>query len=90
MRCAGRIQVRSSPQECGRRLNPEYKSNAKPSSFILLEYSGLIAKALPQKSRAGGFPPPLLVIFSQRKFLYKQQQVHLQRIGRPGRRSEPR
>ena len=77
-------------QECGRRLNPEYKSNAKPSSFIALEYSGLITKALPQKSRAGGFPPPLVVIFSQRKLLYKRQQGHLQRIGRPGRRSEPR
>ncbi len=77
-------------QECGRRLNPEYKSNAKPTALILLEYSGFTAKKLPQKSRAGGIPPPLLVIFSQRKFLDKQQQVHLQRIGRPGRRSEPR
>jgi hypothetical protein len=43
----------------------------------------LMFEPLPQKSRAGGFPPPLVVIFSQRKLLYKQQQVHLQRIGRP-------
>ena len=34
----------------------------------------LMVEALPQKSRAGGFPPPLVVIFSQRKFLYKQRQ----------------
>lgn len=36
----------------------------------------LMVEALAQKSRAGGFSPPLLVIFSQRKFLYKQQPVH--------------
>jgi hypothetical protein len=32
-----------------------------------------MVEALLQKSRAGGFPPPLVVIFSRRKFLYKQQ-----------------
>ena len=32
-----------------------------------------MVEALPQKSRAGGFPPPFVVIFSRRKFLYKQQ-----------------
>jgi hypothetical protein len=32
-------------------------------------------EALPRKSRAGGFPPPLVVIFSQRKLLAKQQPL---------------
>jgi hypothetical protein len=44
-------------------------------------YSSIYVEALTQKSRAGGFPPPLVVIFSQRKFLYKQQPSILQRIG---------
>jgi hypothetical protein len=42
----------------------------------------LMVEALPQKSRAGGFPPPLVVIFSQRKFLYKPQPFHVQHNGR--------
>jgi hypothetical protein len=32
-----------------------------------------MVEALAQKSRAGGFPPPFVVIFNRRKFLYKQQ-----------------
>jgi len=34
-----------------------------------------MVEALSQKSRAGGFPPPLLVIFSQEKLSAKQQPV---------------
>jgi hypothetical protein len=48
----------------------EYRLNANRGSVICVERSGLILKTYESKSRAGGFPPPAVVILSQRKNLY--------------------
>jgi hypothetical protein len=50
-------------------LGIEYRLNANCGSFICVECSGLTLKTCESKSRAGGFPPPAMVILSQRKNL---------------------
>jgi len=71
MRCAGRIKVKNSPP--GMRSAREFQSTSRmpnPAAFILLEYSGLIAKALPQKKQSwwisttssGDFQPKKILI----------------------------
>ena len=84
MRCAGRNQGEKLAAECGRRLNPEYKSNAKPSSFILLEYSGLIAKALPQKKQSWWISTTAYGDFQPKKILIQTAADHSQCMGQIG------
>jgi hypothetical protein len=90
MRCAGRIQ--------GEKLASRMRSALGISTTLHMPTApaarspctqALIVETRAQKSRAGGFPPPLVVIFSQRKLLAKQQPLAANQFATLGRPVSP-
>jgi hypothetical protein len=91
MRCAGRIQGEklAGRNAVGAGISATLRMPTAPVACNSCTQA-LIVETLPQKSRDGGFPPPLVVIFSQRKFLDKQQRFICNVLARQGGPSEPR
>lgn len=76
MRCAGPIRREQSRPEAAVCVGISCTLRM-PTSPVerCLSSQALIVVTFAQKSRAGGFPPPLLVLFSQEKTLGQTQAV---------------